>query len=102
MEKCPLCGRELGDVTSAHHLIPRSQERRNKNELKMRLQKGIRKTVELHPICHDTIHQLFTLKELAKDLNTIEKIKKHPKIQPFLKNIKTKPIDFYFSIRKLK
>ena len=80
---CLLCERELGEKTSTHHLIP--------------VLKGGRKgeTVELHKICHDKIHSVFTERELQIKYNTIEKLLEHTDIQIFVKWVKSKSIDFY-------
>lgn len=80
-EMCPLCDRELGENKSRHHLVPRSY----KGKL----------VVVIHKICHDKIHSLFTEKELAKQYNTIEKLKQHEEIQKFINWVKNKDIYFY-------
>ena len=77
---CPLCGRALGSITEAHHIIPKS--------------KGGTQTVGLHPICHRKIHKVFRNSELAK-LGSIEALKPHPDIQTFIKWLAGKDPDFY-------
>ena len=68
--KCPLCGRELPEKPSKHHLIPRSL-------------KG-RETVLLHRVCHRQIHATFTERELHNYYNTIERILENENIRKFV------------------
>jgi len=71
--KCEICGRETPKENSEkHHLTP----------------KGGRETIKVCSDCGDQLHNMFTNNELKKDLNTLDKIKKHDKMQPYLKFIK--------------
>lgn len=81
MIDCPLCGRPIGKVSSSHHLIPRSR-------------KG-KEQVELHPICHDKIHSVFTEKELAEYYNSVERLLESEAIRKFVAWVAKKPSDFY-------
>jgi len=81
---CPLCQRELGTKNiSKHHLTPKS--------------KGgtFGETVMLHNICHQKIHSLFTEKELARTLNSIEKLIAEEEIIKFVKWVSKKNPAFY-------
>jgi hypothetical protein len=73
---CELCERECDRLT-VHHLIPRQQTKRKK------LDPG--PTVEICSACHRQIHTLFDNRELAQDLNTIDKLREHPDFNRFLK-----------------
>ncbi len=78
---CPLCGRELPEKPSKHHLIPRSL-------------KG-REIVLLHRVCHRQIHATFTERELYNYYNTIDRILENYNIRKFVKWIKNKPPGFH-------
>ncbi len=83
-ELCPICQRELGTKNiSKHHLTPKS--------------KGgtFGETAMLHNICHQKIHSLFTEKELARDLNSIEKLLEKEEMQKFVKWVAKKDPHFY-------
>lgn len=68
-DKCQLCFRSPID-TEEHHLIPKS--------------KGGERTVSICSSCHRRIHSLFTNGELARKLNTLEKLRKMPEIENYL------------------
>ena len=83
METCPLCGRALvrdGKSVDEHHLIPRSYRGRE--------------TVSLHRICHQKVHSVLTEAELAKEWNTVEKLRSHPEMQKFVKWVSKKDPQF--------
>lgn len=81
---CPLCGRPIPlDVAqSQHHLIPR-----------LRGGKG-GPTVLLHDICHREIHASLTETELARDYNTIDALRGHPRLSKFIAWIQKRPPGF--------
>jgi hypothetical protein len=86
---CPLCDRVIPkSQRDEHHLIPKSH-------------KG-RETVILHRICHRQIHALFTETELARQHNTIEKLKVQGDLVDFIKWVRLKPDDFFERVRKSK
>jgi 5-methylcytosine-specific restriction protein A len=78
-----LCGRELAEPVTKHHLIPVSKGGRNLG------------TVLLHRICHSKIHSAIKDSELKKRFNTIDRLKTHPEIIKFIEWIRSKPPDFY-------
>lgn len=78
---CPLCKRPLGSSYNKHHLIPKTFRGKE--------------TVDIHRICHDKIHSLFTERELKQEYNTIEKLLQHEEIQKFVKWLANKHPDFY-------
>ena len=88
---CPICGRVLGERhISKHHLIPKSRGGTHGP------------TVDLHHICHQKIHSLFTEKELAENYSTVEKIRAHEDVQKFVKWVRKKAPEFYQRNRRKK
>jgi hypothetical protein len=59
-----------------HHLTPRQAVKRKQAE------PG--ETVAICAACHRQIHAFFNNRELAQNLNTIEKLRHEPKMQKFL------------------
>jgi hypothetical protein len=78
---CPLCSRPLGNIWDRHHLIPKSR-------------KGT-EVVDIHRLCHDKIHSVFTEKELEDYYHTISRLKENEHIQKFIKWVSKKDPDFY-------
>lgn len=81
---CPLCLRPLPSDApqSRHHLIPR-----------LKGGKG-GETVLLHHICHKEIHATLTEVELARDYDTIDALRAHPRLAKFVKWVAKRPPDF--------
>lgn len=73
--KCELCEREMDKLT-LHHLVPRQHTKRKKIDTSP--------TIEICSACHRQIHVLFDNKLLAKELNTLEKLKSTPQMEKFL------------------
>ncbi len=83
-QTCPICSRTLGDKNiSRHHLIPKSRGGKD-SEL-----------IEIHNICHQKIHSVFTLKELRDQFNTVGKLVEHEEIAKFIKWVSNKAPEFY-------
>lgn len=81
---CPLCLRPIpkGAARSRHHLVPK-------------LKGGKRgETVLLHAICHKEIHAALTEAELARNFETIEKLRDHPRIAKFVAWVVKRPPEF--------
>ena len=80
--KCPLCGRELGDKNNwnEHHLKPKSL--------------GGKEVIALHYICHSKIHSVFTERELHNYYHTIKRLKEHPEIKKFIKWVSKKAPEY--------
>jgi hypothetical protein len=84
---CPLCDRAVPkSQRDEHHLIPKSH--------------GGRQTAILHRICHQQIHALFTETELARQYNTVEKLKLQVGVMGFIEWVRLKPDDFFERTRK--
>ena len=82
--KCPICNRPLtGVLNSSHHLVPKTF-------------KG-KETVDLHNICHQKLHSVFTEREMLQYYHTIERILEHEEIQKFVKWVSKKDPEFYSS-----
>jgi hypothetical protein len=73
--QCELCEREVEHLT-AHHLIPKQQTKRKKLTPSS--------TINICSTCHKQIHALFDNKHLAKELNTLSKLKNDPQMHKFL------------------
>ncbi len=73
--QCELCEREMESLT-VHHLIPRQNTKRKK------VDPG--PTVNICSACHKQIHALFDNKYLARELNTLEKLRNEHQMQKFL------------------
>jgi hypothetical protein len=73
--KCQLCDREMERLTE-HHLIPRQAVKRKKADPGP--------TVDICTACHKQIHIFFHNTQLARDFNTVEKLKTEPRMQKFL------------------
>ncbi|MEO1803081.1 MAG: hypothetical protein AAFR62_22160, partial [Cyanobacteria bacterium J06629_2] len=72
---CQLCDRDLKKLT-AHHLVPRQTVKRRQAESAP--------TIDICAPCHRQIHVLYSNLELARDLNTVDKLKSEPKMRKFL------------------
>ena len=82
--QCPLCERPIPSEVpqSLHHLIPK-------------LKGGAGgPTVLLHHICHKEIHATLTEAELARDFNTIEALRAHPRLERFIEWVAQRPPEF--------
>ncbi len=77
--ECKLCQREMDSLT-IHHLIPRQYLKRKKI--------ADSPTVSICTACHKQIHALFDNKKLARELNSIDKLKQEPKMEKFLSWVK--------------
>lgn len=85
-EGCALCGRPLGQRVERHHVIPKSE--------------GGTATVPVHPICHRTIHAFVANRELASSCATMDQLREHDAIRPYLRWIAGKPADFRAPTRR--
>ncbi|RYY59650.1 MAG: HNH endonuclease [Chitinophagaceae bacterium] len=83
LKDCALCGRELAEPCTKHHLIPVSEGGKGTT------------TVMLHKICHDKIHRVFTEKELKKKYYTIDLIQSSQSIREFVEWIRKKEPGYY-------
>jgi len=95
--QCELCNRETNDVTH-HHLIPKSRSKGKK-----RYTFVVKHTVvALCKDCHTQIHAIIDLKTLAKEYNTIEKLKRHIKIKNYIKWIQKRSATSRIKVKQKK
>lgn len=72
---CELCHREVEEFTT-HHLVPKSENGRGDE------------VVIVCKACHKMIHSLFSNRQLARELNTTSRLKKHPAMRRFIRWVK--------------
>jgi len=76
--ECPLCSRDVPeDRLSDHHLIPKSR--------------GGKETLAICADCHRQVHALFTNKQLASELNTVDAIMADERFARFARWIAKRP-----------
>jgi len=82
---CPLCLRPIPETakSSLHHLVPKLKGGRHGP------------TVRLHQICHYEIHATLTEAELARDYDTPEKLRSHPRLAKFAAWVAKRPPTFH-------
>ena len=80
-KSCELCGRIVEDF-HRHHLIPRKLMNSGEKSA----------TTKLCKDCTTMVHAMHTLRELAKNYDTIEKLKNSKKLQKYLRWIRDRPI----------
>ena len=73
--QCELCHRDVETLT-VHHLIPRQKTKRQKADPGP--------TAHLCSACHRQIHALFDNTQLARDLNSLEALRREPGMAKFL------------------
>lgn len=83
---CWLCGRAFGKAIQWHHTVPKSKKGRD--------------TVPVHPICHKTIHTLFTNAELARFGADRNSLMEQEELTRFVRWIAKKPPDFHAPTRR--
>lgn len=83
---CWLCERPIGTRVEWHHPVPKSR--------------GGRETVAVHPICHRTLHTLFSNVALAKAGIDRAALTASPELARFLSWIDGKPPDFHAPTRR--
>jgi hypothetical protein len=86
---CPICNRLTPEkFIEKHHLVPKAK-------------KG-KKVEEVCVNCGDMVHKVFSLKELEREYNTIEKINSHQEIKKWVQWIQNKPDDFSVCMKNKK
>jgi hypothetical protein len=87
---CLFCGRELAPPFNKHHLLPLSKGGKNTA------------TINLHKICRDKIHAVFSKMELKRYHHKIERLQQHEEIEKFIKWVSNKEPQFYDKSVKMK
>ncbi len=85
---CWLCDRPLGEVIELHLPVPKNR--------------GGKAKVQVHPICHRTIHVHCSNSEMARSFNTPETLRGHAEIGKFVDWVAGKPADFDAATAKRK
>ncbi|QFU10251.1 hypothetical protein PARPLA_00184 [Rhodobacteraceae bacterium THAF1] len=87
---CGLCHRPIpsGVPQSLHHLIPKLRGGKSGP------------TVLLHQICHSEIHATLTEAELARNFNTLDALRTHPRLEKFVVRVSKRPPAFRSKIPK--
>lgn len=89
MPICALCGRDVRALTE-HHLVPRSKGKKGQ----------ALPTVLICSACHRQLHVLFTNEELARDFNTLEKLRENEAVRRFVKWIRKQHPETYVRVRR--
>jgi 5-methylcytosine-specific restriction enzyme A len=85
--RCGLCERDVPrDMITLHHLKPR--ERGGKAE---------HRTPLCRP-CHKQLHAVFSNKDLERSLDSLDRLRAEPALQPFLKWIRRQKPDRNFRV----
>ena len=87
--KCQLCERSVAALT-VHHLIPKSQAQNSKQI----------PTVSICAACHRQLHPLFSNKQLARELYSLEELKKEPTMRRFLRWIRKQDPNKRIKVRR--
>lgn len=90
---CELCERVVDSVT-VHHLFPKSQGRRAGRKIYQL------PTVQVCRACHRQLHALFSNKDLARELDSLEKLKAHPAMEKFLSWVKKQDPNKKIKVRR--
>ncbi|KHF37767.1 hypothetical protein [Halalkalibacter okhensis] len=86
---CQLCNRDKVEIT-VHHLTPKEEGGTHLP------------TVDLCIPCHKQIHAVYTNKEIALRLMTLERLKDDERLKKFVKWIQKQPPQASVKIRKSK
>ncbi len=90
---CELCKRSHIALTK-HHLIPKSQHRKNRTKKTFTKAQCITHIAWLCRPCHSMIHQRLSEKELAKNYPSIEQLLKNAEVSQFIAWVSDKPATF--------
>lgn len=89
MIKCRICGRDAPDgLYEKHHLVPKCKDGKE--------------MILVCVDCEDQLHQLFTIKELKNEYNSLKAILNNEKIQKWIRWIRKKPHDFNICMKRKK
>lgn len=84
---CELCGRSV-EVLTRHHLIPIHKDGRDGP------------IAELCLACHRQIHTLFDNTTLAREFNTLEKLRANDKVRSFVRWVRKQPPNRRIKVRR--
>jgi hypothetical protein len=82
---CPLCLRPIPTdaLQTLHNLVPKTRGGR------------VSDAVLMHEICHNEIHAALTDSELAREYNTTDALRAHPRLAKFVAWVAKRPADFH-------
>ena len=89
-EPCALC-RRTGTALTVHHLIPRSQHRRDRIRRRFGIEACRQHRIRLCPPCHKQVHAVLDERTLANHYHTLEALGSHPAIARFVAWIARRP-----------
>jgi uncharacterized protein YlaI len=81
-EVCELCERKL--ILTEHHLIPKEMHNKKWCQREFTVEERKERKAYVCHDCHDAIHKLISNKDLAKEFNTVDKLKRHDKLNTFI------------------
>ncbi len=84
---CELCGRSVEALTT-HHLVPIQKDGRDGP------------TAELCSACHRQVHSLFDNATLARQLNTLEKLRADDRVQKFVRWVRKQSPNRRIKVRR--
>ena len=92
-QRCELCERAVAKLT-VHHLVPVSQGRRAGT-------KSIElPTALLCSACHRHLHTVFSNRDLARELSSLDALKHAPQMQRFLRWVKKQDPNKHIRVRR--
>lgn len=91
-ECCELCGR--GESLTKHHLIPRALHNKPRYRKRYSREERLTAIAWLCRSCHKHIHRLYSERELADRLNSIEALRHDAAIHTFVEWLASKPVGF--------
>lgn len=91
-KECALCGRPSRKL-HGHHLVPRKFLRSGSaREYVLKYRENAGRRVQLCVDCNKMVHAMHKLKELAKNYDTIEKLRDSPKLQDYVRWVQTRQV----------
>jgi len=86
---CSICKRDVEDTyIEKHHLIPKCKKGKD--------------TIDVCKDCGDQMHQFFSVKEMQKKYNTLERILENEKVQNWVKWLSKRPNQRNICMKRLK
>ena len=81
--ECPICNREMFKnlFVDRHHFLPKCR--------------GGKESEYVHKVCHNTIHSIWTEKDLEQEFHDPVLVRSHPEMQKFIKWVSKKDPGFY-------
>jgi hypothetical protein len=92
MSTCHLCRRQAPSL-QRHHLVPRKLlNSENPRQYLVKYEENSTGRALLCVDCDKMVHALHKLKELARKYDTVEKLRRSPKLQKYLAWVSSRPI----------